>query len=97
MVNILVTKLPADGHQKEPSSEVVVNICGVLNNLVTSSYLAARDITFFDGLPKLVGIKDTHDNRWGVGRVTGSRFHERFQWCGEHVRFLPPLFQLWEG
>eukprot|EP00066_Takifugu_rubripes_P016696 XP_011605962.1 PREDICTED: plakophilin-3 isoform X2 [Takifugu rubripes] len=65
VVNILVTKLPADGHQKEPSSEVVVNICGVLNNLVTSSYLAARDITFFDGLPKLVGIKDTHDNSSG--------------------------------
>lgn len=63
VVNILVTKLPADGHQKEPSSEVVVNICGVLNNLVTSSYLAARDITFFDGLPKLVGIKDSRDNR----------------------------------
>lgn len=63
VVNILVTKLPADGKQKEPSSDVIVNICGVLNNLVTSSYLAARDITFFDGLPKLVGIKDTHDNR----------------------------------
>lgn len=63
VVNILVTKLPADGHQKEPSNDVVVNICGVLNNLVTSSYLAARDITFFDGLPKLVGIKESHDNR----------------------------------
>lgn len=62
-MNILVTKLPADGKQKEPSSEVVVNICGVLNNLVTSSYLAARDITFFEGLPKLVAIKDSHDNR----------------------------------
>lgn len=63
LVNILLTKLPADGHQKEPSSEVVVNICGILNNLVTSSNLAARDIAFFDGLPKLVGIKDSHDNR----------------------------------
>lgn len=63
MVNNLVTKLPADGHQKDPSSEVVVNICGVLNNLVTSSSVAARDITFFDGLPKLVGIKTSHDSR----------------------------------
>lgn len=63
VVNNLVTKLPADGHQKDPSSEVVVNICGVLNNLVTSSSVAARDITFFDGLPKLVGIKTSHDSR----------------------------------
>nr|XP_046249745.1 plakophilin-3a isoform X2 [Scatophagus argus] len=61
VVNNLVSKLPADGHQKEPSSDVVVNICGVLNNLVTSSSVAARDITFFDGLPKLVGIKTSHD------------------------------------
>ena len=62
-INNLVTKLPADGNQKEPSSDVVVNICGILNNLVTSSHLAARDITFFDGLPKLVGIKTAHDSR----------------------------------
>lgn len=62
-MNILVNKLPSDGHQKEPSSDVVVNICGVLNNLVTGSSLAARDITYFDGLPKLVSIKTSHDNR----------------------------------
>lgn len=63
VVNNLVTKLPEDGRQKEPSSDVVVNICGVLNNLVTCSSVAARDITFFDGLPKLAGIKNSHDNR----------------------------------
>lgn len=63
MVNNLVTKLPDDGHKKEPSSEVVVNMCGILNNLVTGSYIAARDITFFEGIPKLVGIKNSHDNR----------------------------------
>ncbi|XP_067446078.1 plakophilin-3a [Thunnus thynnus] len=62
VVNNLVTKLPEDGRQKEPSSEVVVNICGVLNNLVTSTSVAARDITFFDGLTKLVAIKNCHDN-----------------------------------
>ncbi|XP_020514636.1 plakophilin-3a isoform X2 [Labrus bergylta] len=62
VVKHLVTKLPADGHQKEPSSEVVVNICGVLNNLVTGSSLAARDIAFFDGLSKLVAIKNSNDN-----------------------------------
>lgn len=63
VVKVLVSKLPDDGHQKTPSSEVVVNICGALNNLVTSSSLAARDISFFNGLPKLVGIKTSHDNR----------------------------------
>lgn len=63
VVNPLLAKLPADGRQKEPSSDVVVNICGALNNLVTSSMLAARDISFFDGLTKLVGIKTSHDNR----------------------------------
>uniref|UniRef100_A0AAR2KWE5 Plakophilin 3b n=1 Tax=Pygocentrus nattereri TaxID=42514 RepID=A0AAR2KWE5_PYGNA len=62
VVNILVTRLPSDGLQKEPSTDIVVNICGVLNNLVIASSLAARDITFFDGLPKLVGIKTSHDN-----------------------------------
>nr|XP_057931105.1 plakophilin-3a isoform X1 [Doryrhamphus excisus] len=61
VVNNLVAKLPADGHQKEPSSDVVVNICGILNNLVTCSSVAARDVCFFDGLPKLVGIKNLHD------------------------------------
>lgn len=59
----MVTKLPSDGREKYPSSEVVVNICGALNNLVTSSMVAARDISFFDGLPKLIGIKATHDSR----------------------------------
>ncbi|XP_072527428.1 plakophilin-3 isoform X2 [Salminus brasiliensis] len=65
VVNILVTKLPSDGLQKEPPSDVVVNICGVLNNLVIASSVAARDITFFDGLPKLVGIKTSHENSPG--------------------------------
>ena len=63
MVNVLVSKLPSDGHQKTPSSEVVVNICGALNHLVTCSSLAARDISYFNGLPKLIGIKTSHDHR----------------------------------
>uniref|UniRef100_A0A8C8GGF0 Uncharacterized protein n=1 Tax=Oncorhynchus tshawytscha TaxID=74940 RepID=A0A8C8GGF0_ONCTS len=71
-VNNLVDKLPADGQQKEPSSDVVVNICGTLNNLVTCSSVAARDITFFDGLQKLVAIKNSNDSRYGIGRNIGS-------------------------
>lgn len=64
MVRVLVAKLPSDGLQKTPSSEVVVNICGALNHLVTRSSLAARDVSYFDGLPKLMGIKTSHDNRY---------------------------------
>ncbi|CAL8350114.1 unnamed protein product [Merluccius merluccius] len=64
-VNVLVAKLPRDGNQKDPCSEVVVNICGALNQLVTGSSLAARDITFFDGVPKLLAIKTSHDNSTG--------------------------------
>lgn len=63
MVNVLLSKLPCDGLQKTPSSEVMVNICGALNHLVTCSYVAAREITYYNGLPKLVGIKTFHDNR----------------------------------
>lgn len=63
MVKVLVSKLPNDGLQKTPSSEVVVNICGALNNLVTCTSLAARDISYFNGIPKLMGIKTSHDNR----------------------------------
>lgn len=73
MVNNLVSKLPSDGQQTEPSSDVVVNICGTLNNLVTSSEVAARDITYFDGLPKLIGIKTSHDNRWVTALVDATR------------------------
>ncbi|XP_067091029.1 plakophilin-3a isoform X2 [Osmerus mordax] len=65
VVNNLVSKLPSDGLQTLPSSEVVVNICGTLNNLVTSSSVAARDVTFFDGLQKLVAIKNSHDSSPG--------------------------------
>ncbi|CAL8294560.1 unnamed protein product [Boreogadus saida] len=71
MVNNLVSKLPDDGNQKEPSGEVVVNICGILNNLVTSSSMAARDICFFDGLTKLVGIKNSHDH--SVGKLKAAK------------------------
>ncbi|KAJ8002523.1 hypothetical protein DPEC_G00159790 [Dallia pectoralis] len=71
VVQNLVNKLPVDGNHKEPSSDVVVNICGALNNLVASSSLAARDITFFDGLQKLVAIKDTHDS--SPGKLKASK------------------------
>ncbi|KAM4619406.1 plakophilin-3a isoform 2-T2 [Polymixia lowei] len=90
VVNNLVTKLPCDGQQKEPSSEVVVNICGVLNNLVTSSSMAARDITFFDGLPKLVGIKNSHGNCTGslkAAKAAATVLCNMFQYKKLHKDF----------
>ncbi len=63
IVSPLLAKLPADTHQKEPSSDVVLNICGALNNLVTSSKEAAQEITKCGGLPKLMDIKMNHDSR----------------------------------
>ncbi|XP_037624113.1 plakophilin-3a isoform X3 [Sebastes umbrosus] len=90
VVNNLVTKLPEDGHQKEPSSEVVVNICGVLNNLVTSSIVAARDITFFDGLQKLVGIKSSHDSSSGkikAAKAASTVLSNMFQYKKLHKNY----------
>lgn len=87
MVNVLVSKLPADGLQKSPSSEVVVNICGALNHLVASSSLAARDISYFNGLPKLMGIKSTHDNSTGslkAARAASTVLCNMFQYSKLH-------------
>ncbi|XP_034536464.1 plakophilin-3-like [Notolabrus celidotus] len=87
MVNILVSKLPSDGLQKKPSSEVVVNICGTLNHLVTVSSLAAHEISHFDGLPKLVGIKTSHDNSYGSlksARAASTVLCNMFQYSKLH-------------
>ncbi|XP_030650153.1 plakophilin-3 isoform X2 [Chanos chanos] len=90
VVNVLVNKLPNDGHEKEPCSEVVVNICGALNNLVVGSYLAARDIAYFDGLPKLVGIKTAHDNSPGklkAAKAASTVLCNMFQYNKLHREF----------
>uniref|UniRef100_A0A3B1KKH6 Plakophilin 3 n=1 Tax=Astyanax mexicanus TaxID=7994 RepID=A0A3B1KKH6_ASTMX len=87
VVNILVTKLPSDGLQKEPPSDVVVNVCGVLNNLVIASSMAARDIAFFDGLPKLVGIKTSHDSSPGklkAAKAAATVLGNMFQYSKLH-------------
>ncbi|XP_028257607.1 plakophilin-3-like isoform X2 [Parambassis ranga] len=86
-VNILVSKLPSDGFQTTPSREVVVNICGALNNLVTGSSQAARDICYFNGLPKLVGIKTSHDNSSGslkAARAASTVLCNMFQYNKLH-------------
>ncbi|KAK3526030.1 hypothetical protein QTP70_012777 [Hemibagrus guttatus] len=58
----LMTALPNDGSQKTPSPDVVINICGALNNLVSCSEVAAREIATSGGLQKLTGIRNSHDN-----------------------------------
>ncbi|KAJ8333886.1 hypothetical protein SKAU_G00412050 [Synaphobranchus kaupii] len=80
VVRDLVSKLPNDGHQKEPSSDVVVNICGAPQHLVIGSMLAARDVTFFDGLPKLMSIKNSHDNSPGKMKAAQSGLHSALQY-----------------
>ncbi len=59
----IVSPLLAKLQSAEPSSDVVLNICGALNNLVTSSKVAAQEITKCGGLPKLMDIKTNHDSR----------------------------------
>ncbi|KAF0043644.1 hypothetical protein F2P81_004981 [Scophthalmus maximus] len=87
MVNVLVSKLPCDGLQTSPSSEVVANMCGALNHLVTCSSVAARDISYFNGLPKLVGIKTFHDNSSGsvkAARAASTVLYNMFQYNKLH-------------
>ncbi|XP_060899075.1 plakophilin-3-like [Labrus mixtus] len=90
MVNMLVSKLPSDGFQKEPSSEVVINICGALNHLVTCSSLAAHEISYFNGLPKLVGIKTSHDTSYGslnAARAASTVLCNMFQYNKLHKNY----------
>ncbi|XP_004565749.2 plakophilin-3 isoform X4 [Maylandia zebra] len=87
MVGLLVSKLPADGLQKMPSSDVVVNLCGALNHLVTCSSSAARDVCHFNGIPKLVGIKTSHDSSSGsqkAARAASTVLCNMFQYKKLH-------------
>ncbi|XP_059392973.1 plakophilin-3a isoform X2 [Carassius carassius] len=96
VVNPLLSKLPADGRQKEPSSDVMVNICGALNNLVTSSMVAARDIAFFEGLPKLVGIKTSHDSspaKLKAAKAAATVLSNMFQYKKLHKDYRSRGFQ----
>uniref|UniRef100_A0A3B3I4R6 Plakophilin 3 n=1 Tax=Oryzias latipes TaxID=8090 RepID=A0A3B3I4R6_ORYLA len=102
VVSVLVSKLPSDSLQKTPSSEVVVNLCGALNHLVTCSSAAARDVALSNGLPKLVGIKTSHDNSAGslkAARAASTVLCNMFQYNKLHrdyklVRVLPQCFSI---
>ncbi|KAM4572670.1 plakophilin-3a [Odontesthes bonariensis] len=65
-ISHLLDKLPENGRQKQPSSEVVINICGALNSMVTGSSVAAKEIASHGGLMKLSGIRDEHDSSAGM-------------------------------
>ncbi|XP_053497736.1 plakophilin-3a isoform X2 [Ictalurus furcatus] len=96
VVSHLVTILPADGTQKLPSPDVVINICGALNNLVSCSEVAARDIAFFDGLPKLVGIRNSHDNSSGKqkqSKAAATVLCNMFQYKKLHKDYKKKGFQ----
>ncbi|TFJ95068.1 feruloyl-CoA synthetase [Platysternon megacephalum] len=61
VVSHLIEKLPGGVGDKEPPTDVIVNIIAVLNNLVVESPIAARDIVYFNGLQKLFYIKKKRD------------------------------------
>ncbi|XP_043938604.1 plakophilin-3 [Protopterus annectens] len=63
VVSHLVEKLPSCESKTNPSDDVVVNICAVLNNLVMESSLAARDVCYFDGIAKLMYVKKKKDSQ----------------------------------
>ncbi|XP_043980340.1 plakophilin-3a [Gambusia affinis] len=56
-IDIVVKKLPKDGDTDMPSNEVLVNLCGVLNNMVARNFDAAKRITENSGLARLVNMK----------------------------------------
>ncbi|KAM4617634.1 plakophilin-3 isoform 2-T3 [Discoglossus pictus] len=62
LVSHLLEKLPGEGGDKCPPTEVIVNIIAVLNNLTVAGPLAARDIIYFNGLSKLMYIKKKRDS-----------------------------------
>ncbi|XP_055048238.2 plakophilin-3a isoform X1 [Misgurnus anguillicaudatus] len=87
VVQNLVVLLPDDGTVRTPSSDVVMNICGALNNLVTTSSVAARDISYFDGLPKLQGIYSNHDaspDKLKAAKAAGTVMRNMFQYRKLH-------------
>ncbi|KAG7323945.1 hypothetical protein KOW79_011961 [Hemibagrus wyckioides] len=96
LVSHLVAILPDDGTQKTPSPDVVINVCGALNNLVSCSEVAARDIAFFDGLPKLTGIKNSHDSsqmKQKQARAAATVLCNMFQYKKLHKDYKKKGFQ----
>ncbi|XP_017261486.1 plakophilin-3a isoform X2 [Kryptolebias marmoratus] len=62
LVPSVVEKLPEADEMKDNQCDVVVNLCGILNNLVMASQKAARDICYFNGIKKLFDIKKSESS-----------------------------------
>ncbi|XP_075423038.1 plakophilin-3 isoform X3 [Ascaphus truei] len=89
LVSHLLEKLPGEGGDKCPPSEVLVNIIAVLNNLTVAGPLAARDIVYFNGLSKLMFIKkrrDSPDNEKS-SRAASSLLTNMWQYSKLHRDF----------
>ncbi|XP_015256571.1 PREDICTED: plakophilin-3-like isoform X2 [Cyprinodon variegatus] len=65
----VVNKLPTDGKMKDPSAEVVVNLCGILNSMVMKDFDATKRICENGGLERLMAVKKTTDSRSGLCRL----------------------------
>lgn len=63
VIRDLLKILPDDTEARTISNPVIVNICGIFNNLVIGSVEAAREITENGGVSKLIQIKDSGDVR----------------------------------
>ncbi|XP_024137523.1 plakophilin-3a isoform X2 [Oryzias melastigma] len=61
VIRDLLKILPDDTEARTISNPVIVNICGIFNNLVIGSVEAAREITENGGVSKLIQIKDSGD------------------------------------
>ncbi|KAM4733801.1 plakophilin-3-like [Anableps anableps] len=70
-VDTLVKKLPENETRTKTSEDVVINICGVLNNMVMQSFDIAKKITENSGLERLMYLKKS--GTYSVDDVKASR------------------------
>ncbi|XP_032437882.1 plakophilin-3 isoform X1 [Xiphophorus hellerii] len=71
-IDVVVRKLPEDVDKDIPSSEVLVNLCGVLNNMVARNFDAAKRITENSGLARLMNMKRMAENESAMADVSRS-------------------------
>uniref|UniRef100_A0A3B5MMU3 Plakophilin 3 n=1 Tax=Xiphophorus couchianus TaxID=32473 RepID=A0A3B5MMU3_9TELE len=71
-IDVVVRKLPEDVDKDMPGSEVLVNLCGVLNNMVARNFEAAKRITENSGLARLMNMKRMAENEPAMADVSRS-------------------------
>ncbi|XP_007903000.2 plakophilin-3 isoform X1 [Callorhinchus milii] len=81
----LLSKLPEDSTQPMPHTEVVVNICSVLNNLVVETIQAPKQIVNHNGLKRLMNVKtnlssgDDKTNKAAASLLANMWFYKSMQ------------------